>query len=668
MTITTTSRQAGPFAGTGNAAALPFAFKVFAASDIDARRTIDGVEVELVQGVDYTVTLNADQDATPGGIVNIVASAYPVGADVYITSTVAATQGTSITSQSAFYPKVVENAFDRLTILIQQLKGGVSRALLLPIGENNLVLPTITKRAGKYLGFGTNGELLAIDTSATPPFTVDDAAQISSDVSVLQDILNKLQFLGDDTGSVTRTLNSVLADRVSVKSFGAIGDGALHPLSERFGSLAAAQAVYPHATALTDSIDWAAGQAALNTNRRVWWPHGDYRMNKTLNGGYHCHLEGEVGAARTKLYNTAGLPVLKHAATNEYSTIENLTFDGTGATGIVGNNGYVEYISTLTLRNCHFTKDLAVCLDANFIYLQAHNCTFGYFGTTAHATHRHVKSIFNGGLFTNLNKMVNCKFFNGAATVASIEINAGTMWRFEECDWTLCGRILLATNVSGLIVENCYSEQCAHSVSLFELVTNRTRAEIRGGSHTNGGHTGAFVRYTNDASVLLDTVDIVLSATAFVLTNSGTGSHSLDGRRATAKNCRYQGNPSDPLVANLDDVREGVSRTWTPTQSGFTITGTVTLSGEFSLIGNTVFFAIKATPSGGGTIANGAAGTAYFNLPPGLTPRAQTAAPGVDEVGNTGFGAGLVHVNGRYYPVGFAAQSGNILFSGFYFI
>lgn len=54
---------------------------------------------------------------------------------------------------------------------------------------------------------------------------------------------------------------------VTPEQYGAIGDGTLHPLSERFASLAAAQAVYPFATALTQSIDWAACQKAENENR-----------------------------------------------------------------------------------------------------------------------------------------------------------------------------------------------------------------------------------------------------------------------------------------------------------------------------------------------------------------------------------------------------------------
>jgi hypothetical protein len=55
-----------------------------------------------------------------------------------------------------------------------------------------------------------------------------------------------------------------VATAVHVDNFGAIGDGASHPLSEVFASLADARLVYPHATALSDEVDWCAIQAAVN--------------------------------------------------------------------------------------------------------------------------------------------------------------------------------------------------------------------------------------------------------------------------------------------------------------------------------------------------------------------------------------------------------------------
>ncbi|PNL03403.1 hypothetical protein CEQ28_022170 [Hafnia alvei] len=68
---------------------------------------------------------------------------------------------------------------------------------------------------------------------------------------------------------------------VTPEQFGAIGDGTVHPLSERYSTLAAAQAVYPFVTALTQTIDWAACQAAENYAR------GKCQINVNKNKMYH---------------------------------------------------------------------------------------------------------------------------------------------------------------------------------------------------------------------------------------------------------------------------------------------------------------------------------------------------------------------------------------------
>ncbi|GEM_PF-1322158 len=65
------------------------------------------------------------------------------------------------------------------------------------------------------------------------------------------------------TGAIDRTQHDKNLESVSVEDFGAIGDKSYHPLSERFSTLAAAQAQYPFVTDLNDSIDWAAAQAAV---------------------------------------------------------------------------------------------------------------------------------------------------------------------------------------------------------------------------------------------------------------------------------------------------------------------------------------------------------------------------------------------------------------------
>lgn len=81
---------------------------------------------------------------------------------------------------------------------------------------------------------------------------------------------------------LVRMLQSRLTDFPTVKDFGAIGDGASHLLSTLYSTLAAAQLVYPHATSLSDEIDWCALQAAANLHKMVDIPPGTYSVNREV--------------------------------------------------------------------------------------------------------------------------------------------------------------------------------------------------------------------------------------------------------------------------------------------------------------------------------------------------------------------------------------------------
>jgi hypothetical protein len=82
---------------------------------------------------------------------------------------------------------------------------------------------------------------------------------------------------------------------VNVKDFGAIGDGQVHPLSESYATLAAAQADYPQAIALSDSKDWAAHMKAFAqvAGGTLITPKGRYIMNRTLEVPGYLHWIGE---------------------------------------------------------------------------------------------------------------------------------------------------------------------------------------------------------------------------------------------------------------------------------------------------------------------------------------------------------------------------------------
>lgn len=98
-----------------------------------------------------------------------------------------------------------------------------------------------------------------------------------------------------DMHDVVDTLEA-RANRVSVREMGAIGDGNSHPLSERFSTLAQAQAEYPFATSLSQELDWAGIQKAINLGAgskrgpAVYVPAGIYvthgnRLRKWLRMG-----------------------------------------------------------------------------------------------------------------------------------------------------------------------------------------------------------------------------------------------------------------------------------------------------------------------------------------------------------------------------------------------
>jgi len=127
-----------------------------------------------------------------------------------------------------------------------------------------------------------------------------------------------------------RTQRAKNAESVSVKDFGAIGEGTLHMVAEwhtigavkyrGYANLAAVQVDYPHVTSSTDTIDWAAIQQAVNTPNvyKLYFPSG---------GSYH------IGSNEILIPNTRS----------------NITFCGQGAADVgatiinatPNKNGYV---------------------------------------------------------------------------------------------------------------------------------------------------------------------------------------------------------------------------------------------------------------------------------------------------------------------------------------
>ena len=174
MTISTEVRKAGPFIGNDSASVFPFAFKVFKAADLIVVRRQDniGEETTLVLDSDYHVTLNGNQDTTPGGVVTLVAGALASGFTLVASSELPYLQPTDLTNQGGFYPKVITNALDRLTIFCQQLAEITGRTLKLPI--------TAPTNISAEIPLPNPSELIAWDETGTKLTTISPQSLVTS--------------------------------------------------------------------------------------------------------------------------------------------------------------------------------------------------------------------------------------------------------------------------------------------------------------------------------------------------------------------------------------------------------------------------------------------------------------------------------------------------------
>lgn len=225
MTISSTVRTAGPYDGNDVALTFPYAFKVFSKTDLRVwLETPAGVQSLLVVDTDYLVTINADQNAAPGGNVALP-TPLAAGYRLFISTQVPALQPLRLTNSGGFYPGAIETELDRLTVLIQQLQqseGGTEQALRVPDFGGVPLLPSASLRANRVLSFDEFGQ------PTTIAFVDSSAAQLQIDLASASagkgDSLIAVK--RDAAGSVARTAHESQEDKeYFFEDFGADGDG-----------------------------------------------------------------------------------------------------------------------------------------------------------------------------------------------------------------------------------------------------------------------------------------------------------------------------------------------------------------------------------------------------------------------------------------------------------
>lgn len=288
MTVNS-STQSATYNGNGSTTAFPIPFYFLLNEDIKASLVKDGNGTDLVFGSDFSLS----GAGLPGGGTLTMFVAPTAGYQLVIERQVAITQQREYQQNDPFPAKTTEKALDKLTMICQQIAAifgsgtpGQSRALLLGKFDVN--------GAGAYQA--NNNRI----TKLGDPQTESDAVNQRSMFSFVTAYIDRAiagvvggfgWFLQAGIGAGYRTFQDKMRDVVSIKDFGAIGDGNPHPLSERFSSLALAKAAYPFVTSLTQTIDWAAMQAAINfavsrSKTTIDVPAGTYYMLDPLSATF----------------------------------------------------------------------------------------------------------------------------------------------------------------------------------------------------------------------------------------------------------------------------------------------------------------------------------------------------------------------------------------------
>ncbi len=259
-----------------------FSFPIFASEDIGV--FFNGAP----QNSGFAVT---GEGETEGGTV-VFDTAPAAGLIVTIERRLPLERMTDFLEGGDFSARAINNELDYITATVQQVKRDQSGVLRYPDTENPspVAIPGKALRANKALGFNNDGDPVAVSlegSMAAPDFTATG------------------------TGAETRTSSDKFGDFVSVKDFGAAGDGLTDDTLAFQQALAAHYSVHvPEGTyIISDSIEVTARRSLLGAGQAsVIHCQSDDFPAIVLPGGFSTvlNLRIEGGEIGIKMYGRDG--------------------------------------------------------------------------------------------------------------------------------------------------------------------------------------------------------------------------------------------------------------------------------------------------------------------------------------------------------------------------
>jgi hypothetical protein len=288
-----------------------FTFEVLVQTDIAVYRG----STLLTLTTDYTVTINANGT---GSITLVTAGT----GNITIVGARAVQRSSDYTTGGDLFASTLNTDLDSQTIYSQQLAESLDRAIKVPVTDAStldLELPSSASRANKVFAFNSIG---------APQVSTNTLAAIDAAVNTITSIAGApsgssagISYIASGTGATTTTVQAKLRESVSVKDFGAVGNG------------------------VTD--DTGAIQTAINSGQSLYFPSGTYLCNnltQSTNGQYF-YANGDV-----KLIKNANGPII--TSSGNFVVFENIKFYGDSATPVFTGNNFVSSGSNLSLINC----------------------------------------------------------------------------------------------------------------------------------------------------------------------------------------------------------------------------------------------------------------------------------------------------------------------------
>ena len=384
-----------------------FPFPIFASEDIkillNGVRKIEGFEVN---GAGNSI----------GGVITFD-TAPSSGIVITILRQVPYERISDFIESGEFSAKSLNNELDYLMASVQQLQRDQEFMLRFSVGEGQSItnLPTKMNRQNKALGFDDEGNPIAIDYGLTQSPT---------------------SYTATGNGAIRRQITDKVSDIISIKDFGAIGDGV--------------------------ADDTLAFGKALSAHNHVFIPEGEFRITDTLQLGFGQTL---VGAGQSSVIKADSNLFTALSIRNGYNTLSKFVIDG-GDIGInlQGQDGpcVQNNIDNIVVRYCNTGITLNGGTDTNkpCYWNNFTNCLILSPSITG------IELTKNGaGDTPNANIFTACRIYSQGTALSGHGINVlyGSFYnRFVNCEVNIDGTaqscFTVGENANETIIENLYTE------------------------------------------------------------------------------------------------------------------------------------------------------------------------------------------------------------------